>query len=112
MSDPPIHKIRAGAQFTIYAWVRVGTCDTREFLEELERNIPNEHKRIMAVIEFTAAYGPPKNQLKCRKLQGDNAEGLFEFKSPGGARIIWFYDRNRMIICSHGFVKMTLHQVK
>jgi len=30
---------------------------------------------------------------------------LFEFKTIGGLRLVWFWDAHRVILCSHGFVK-------
>ncbi len=39
------------------------------------------------------------NKKQVRPL-GDK---IYEFKAPNTARILFFYDKGRLIICSHGF---------
>jgi phage-related protein len=69
----------------------------------LEQESNPDATTIAYLISRTADHGPPLNELHCRALDGKYAEGLFEFKAPGGTRVLWFYDKNR-IICTHGFV--------
>ena len=58
-------------------------------------------------MQRSADHGPPRNEDLCRKLEGNHAEGLYEFKAINGGRILWFYDMHRrhIIICTHGFEK-------
>ncbi len=97
--------IREGRSFRICAWEEGGFCRLLEFLNDLKENHFNDYKRLWALFERTAEQGAPQNPCQCKELKGNLAEGLFEFKTPGGARVIWFYDRNQLIICTHGFIK-------
>jgi phage-related protein len=51
----------------------------------------------------TAKSGPPRNKEKFKQLE--DTDGLYEFKTSGGMRILCFWDDNSLIICSHGFMK-------
>lgn len=101
----PILTIKAGVTYAIYAWGREDSCQLFQFLRNLERESNPDATRIAYLISRTADHGPPRNELQCRALEGKHAEGLFEFKAPGGTRVLWFYDKDRIIICTHGFVK-------
>jgi|ERR1043165_6920193 phage-related protein len=91
--------------YVIYGWVNGGKCLIEDFLVDLKSLSPNDWKRIVSMIARTAEHGPPRDEEQCRALEGDRAEGLFEFKTRGGVRVLWFYDRERIIICTHGFIK-------
>lgn len=56
-----------------------------------------------ALFDRVVEHGIPKDKQKCRTL----GNKLFEFKTPGGLRIVWFWDENKMVICTHGFKKST-----
>ncbi len=100
-----ILKLLGGRAFTIYAIGTEEQCEVRDFLDELESEAPACYKRLFVLLRRSAEYGPPCNDQQCHKF-GDGRFGkLFEFKTPGGARVIWFYDRNRSIICAHAFNK-------
>lgn len=101
----PVVLVRSGARFSVFAWGSEEDCELLAFLEELENNAHSDYERLLALIERTAEHGPPHNRQQCRALEGERARGLFEFKAPRGARVLWFYDENRVIICSHGFIK-------
>jgi phage-related protein len=101
----PILTIKEGVRYAIYAWRGEDSCQLLQFLENLDRESNPDATRIAYLISRTADHGPPRNELHCRALEGKHAEGLFEFKAPGGTRVLWFYDKNRIIICTHGFVK-------
>ena len=92
-------------KFAVYGWVNEGECLIEEFLVDLKSHSHNDWKRIVAMIARTAELGPPHDEEQCRALEGDRAEGLFEFKTRGGVRVLWFYDRGSIIICTHGFIK-------
>ncbi len=95
----PIQLLRAGAKFDIYAWGDEQHCDTLEFLEQLAENTTADANRLLYLIIRTADHGPLNNEQQLRSL----GDGIFEFKAPHTARLLWFYDANRIIICTHGF---------
>jgi phage-related protein len=54
-------------------------------------------------LEDTARRGPSTNPEICRKI----GEEIWEFRE-GRIRVLWFFGENlEVIICSHGFLKMT-----
>lgn len=97
----PIALIREGRRFSIYAWEENNGCQTLEFLEQLRNDSNPDAERIAYLIELAADHDPPKNEHHCRNL----GDGIYEFKAPKGARVLWFYDEGKLIICTHGFVK-------
>jgi hypothetical protein len=72
-----------------------------DFLNDLAEHDPDEHAKISRLLRFAADHEPPRNKEKCRPVSDD----FFEFKTGGGVRVLWFYDANRLIICTHGFPK-------
>jgi phage-related protein len=52
------------------------------------------------LLESAAGTGSSRNTDICHQIQDE----IYEF-IQGRLRILWFYDRGRLIICSHGFVK-------
>ena len=95
----PVQPIRAGARFTIYAWGDETSCEVLEFLEGLAASGDSDAERILNLINRTADHGAPRNEQHCRLLD----DGIYEFKAPNTARVLWFYDAGRIIICTHGF---------
>ena len=89
-----------GPAFNIYALVRDGACDVEEFLAEVESLDPDEADKVLALLERSARHGPPRNKEKSRCVGGK----IFEFKTKS-ARICYFYDAGKMIICANGFYK-------
>lgn len=77
-----------------------GACATQQFLEQAEKQNEDEADSIVALLNWAAKSGPPRNKEKCR----DVGDGIYEFKAKN-LRICWFYDEGRIIICSHGFYK-------
>jgi hypothetical protein len=96
----PTAEILKGPQFEIRGWVgRDGQCQVLKFLADLKANGDTDAGRLAFLMERTANVGIVRNDRQMREL----SEGIFEFKAPNTARILFFYDRNRLIICSHGF---------
>lgn len=96
----PTIEIRRGAQFSIHAWGNAEYCALLEFLEAMENEAKADLQQLTKLFNLTAEQGVIKNKEKCRPLK----EGIFEFKA-NQLRVLWFYDQNRIIICSHGFKK-------
>jgi len=97
----PITLIKEGNQFSVYAWEDNNNCPLLEFLEKLEKESNSDEEKILNLIERTANHGPPSNEQQCKHLE----DGIYEFKARNGARVLWFYDKGKIIICTHGFVK-------
>jgi hypothetical protein len=96
----------AGTRFTVYALDLADTpdeadCLALQFLAELGRSDPAAERSMVAVINFHAQAGPIRNLRKSRELR----DGVFEFKTAQGARMLWFYAPNQRTILVHGFKK-------
>ena len=101
MAQVRLEQIKDGQAFKIFALVVDEQCALLEFLNGLSEAMPDENAKLMRLLDNTAQSGPPRNEQKCRLLR----DGVWEFKTPGGVRVLWFYDRGKLIICTHGFVK-------
>jgi phage-related protein len=95
----PVREITQGPRFKVLAWGDDQHCEVLEFLEELRGNASHDAARLLYIINRTAQQGAPEDPHQCRPL----GEGIFEFKAPSTARVLWFYDAGRIIICTHGF---------
>jgi len=97
-----------GARFTIYLWAEEdGTCEALEYLEMLHAGGKREQQDYQTLtrhrIKRMAASGAIYNEEQSKELE----DGIYEFKAPGGARLLWFYDpkQKAAVICTHGFPK-------
>lgn len=95
----PTEQIYPGTVFEVRGWVENDTCQVLEFLEELMENGDSDAERLFNLIERIANHGITHNKRHVRPLDDD----IFEFKAPNTGRILFFYDKGRLIICSHGF---------
>lgn len=95
----PIEEIYTGRKFTVKGWKENETCQVLELIKELVGNGDKDGTRLFNLIKRTADHGVQKNKRKIRSLD----DGIFEFKAHNTARILFFYDKDQLIICSHGF---------
>jgi hypothetical protein len=95
----PTAEIYAGAKFTVKGWVENDACQVLDFLKELIVNGDKDGTRLLALIKRTAEYGVEKNKRKIRALENE----IYEFKAHNTGRILFFYAKGQLIICSHGF---------
>ena len=95
----PTERIYRGAKFEIRSWIENDSCQVLDFLKELEENNDSDSERLSYLIERTANHGVTHNKQQMRPLDDD----IYEFKAQNTARILFFYDKNKLIICSHGF---------
>ena len=62
---------------------------------------------MLALIQKAATSGPQR--LKVGVESKDLGDGIFEFRrrpsSGAHLRVLWFYDRGRIVVCTHAFVK-------
>lgn len=93
--------VKRGARFRILALGDENGCKLLEFMADEDVKRPAELAKLQRLLDRSAAEGPPHNKEKCRHLGND----LWEFKTGGGLRVIWFYDAGALIICTHGFEK-------
>ncbi|MEI6169232.1 MAG: type II toxin-antitoxin system RelE/ParE family toxin [bacterium] len=88
-----------GSAFTLYAIVQGE--NVVEYLEELEQNNVQAHAQIARRLLQLAERGPSRKKDEFNDLGHE----LYEAKAKKGPRVIFFYDENRLIICSHAFDK-------
>ncbi len=95
----PTEKIYKGAKFEVRGWIEGDSCQVLEFLKELEENGDSDGTRLYTLVKRIADNGVTHNQRHIRSLGDD----IYEFKAPNTARIMFFYDKNQLIICAQGF---------
>lgn len=95
----PTAEIYTGRKFAVRGWVDNGTLLIREFLEELAANRDGDAERLRNLITRVADEGVSHNHHHVRPLDSN----IFEFKGSRTGRILFFYDKGQLIICSHGF---------
>jgi len=88
-----------GQSFTLYS-IMQGE-DFAEYLAVLEEQNVQSHDQIVRRLEQLAARGPSRKKDEFNDLK----HGLYEAKAKNGPRVIFFYDKNRIVICSHAFDK-------
>ena len=93
-----------GRNFDIYALTQrrdnQDYCPVLEFIDQIPEA---SRKSILNVIRSHALSGPLLNEQKSRLLE----DGIYEFKSRQGDRLLYFYSRvqRRLTIVTHGFHK-------
>lgn len=91
-----------GRSSQIVAMGQPSRCELLIFINSLQRDNPREASKVAALLRKVAESGMPRNPEKCRFFKG---YGLFEFKTAGGVRIMAFWDKDHLIVCTHGFLK-------
>jgi putative component of toxin-antitoxin plasmid stabilization module len=94
-------RIKHGATYEIYALEHDGHCDLREFLLELHRSNSIEFAKLVKDLDRTADSGIIRNPEKFKLLH----DGIYEFKTHGGIRVLCFLDGRRIIVLTNGFMK-------
>lgn len=92
--------------WTVYAYVKDGDrCQVAEFLDD-ESKYKNEKVKMLALLKTTATWGPKRRGDFSEHLTGN----IFEFKrgpkkKGPKIRVLYFYYENKIIICTHAFMK-------
>lgn len=87
--------------FTVYGVADdSGDCVLTEWLSTLNGELKACGDGLVAALENMARRGPPKNEEVCHKIRGD----IWQIRK-GQLRVLWFYDKGRVIVCTHGFIK-------
>jgi phage-related protein len=90
--------LHVGAKHQICAIIENGRCPAKDFIDSLNGLA---QKKIIALLNYTAEYGPPINKEKFQKLTDYD---LFEFKDYQ-TRIFCTFEKDKIIILTHGFIK-------
>lgn len=80
------------------------SCELLEFLDTLPKQYHGSRAGIFQLFDRFAEHGPKAfNDAICHYV--DQEEKIWEF-IKGNLRILWFYaGQDRVIVCSHGFIK-------
>lgn len=94
-------------------WIIRAACNDRKecqllrFLSELSTQYQGSRESLQALLK-SIADGSRNPQLlpedKCHLI--DSRHGIWEFIC-GKIRVLWFYDREKIILCSNAFLKQT-----
>lgn len=95
--------MKEGKHLTLFALGDGKKVPVLDYIEQMEQKRPKEAEKLAALFNRVVDHGIPKNEQKCRTL----GNKLFELKTRGGLRIVWFWDEDKMVICTHGFSKST-----
>lgn len=90
-----------GSKFTLYAIMQGDNLF--EYLEQLEHDNEQAHDQIARRLEQLSERGPSRKKDEFNVLGHD----LFEIKARSGPRVVFFYDQNHIVICSHAFDKQS-----
>jgi phage-related protein len=94
--------IRQGAWILLAACTERGECPLMDSLEALEGPLARDGRRMLNLLSRVSTDGPPRKV----EVSHDIGDGIWEF-IQGRLRVFYFYDRDRLIICSHGLIKKT-----
>jgi mRNA-degrading endonuclease RelE of RelBE toxin-antitoxin system len=101
--------IRTGEHLTIRAIAGAADeagrnrCATLAFFQEQARLRPKEFDKLSALLTRVANDGPLNDPDKFKELKGE--DGLCEFKTSGGLRLLCFWDEGSLIVTTHGYLK-------
>jgi putative component of toxin-antitoxin plasmid stabilization module len=73
-----------------------GRCSVREALDAVAVSDRAAHAQLLALLGRVSQAGPPLVERWSRRL----GEGIFELKTPRGFRLVYFFERKRLIVCS------------
>jgi len=76
-------------------------CNVLELADSLRHDDPGEYARLVRMFDHLSASGPPRNVRRSRAL----AHGIFELKTSGGTRVLYFFDEGRVVVCSEAMPK-------
>ncbi len=93
-----VENLYPGKTYSLMALTVNEKCLVKDFIEKL--NEPDK-KKILRLLTRTADNGLYTNEEKFRKIAG---EDIWEFKSYQ-ARIFCCFEKGKIIILSHGFIK-------
>ena len=90
-----------GRRFTLFSLL-IGDS-VPAFLAYMKTENQMEFDRMNRRLEQLAERGASRRRDEFNHL----GDGLYEAKTKGGGRVIFFYDRNNIVICAAGFSKQS-----
>lgn len=79
-----------------------------DFLFDETKSEKDKKKMLVLLRERVPTHGPPANENSCSFLRDEILEFKTGSKGKGPkVRVLWFYDENHQIVCTHGFLKYT-----
>ena len=93
--------VTQGRRYSVWAIVRSDApldCPAISFLEELGNA---SRKKIAILLRLHAEEGPIRNEQKSRLIE----DGIYEFKTTDGIRLLYFSSSGQRTILTHGFKK-------
>lgn len=95
-------ELRKQAQWNIYAICAAdGQSEVEDFLTSLPPNMQASAEGMVSLLTHVAEKGPQNlPDTLCHTV----ADGIWEF-IKGRLRVFWFYDRGKVVICTHGLIK-------
>jgi len=78
-------------------------CATLAFFQEHAKLRPKEVVKLSALLTRVANDGLPNDTNIFKELKGE--DGLCEFKTSGGLRLLCFWDEGSLIVTTHGYLK-------
>lgn len=92
-------------------WRVIAVCDDDEnsvldeLCEALSGDLEQDGEKLAADLKKLSTHGPRIfNDDKCHQIC--KKEQIYQLTSKR-LRMLWFYDKNMVIVCAHGFVKYT-----
>ena len=88
-------------------WKIYGTPELAEFLDQIPLNLKKDSLAILALLD-RIAKDPRGPRLLPDDISHsvDEKHAIWEF-IQGRLRILWFYDKNCIVVCACGFIKKT-----
>ncbi len=84
-----------------------GEVPLLEFLSDETKSKKAKENMLSTLVEYVPTHGTPKDENKCKYLR----DHILEFKTGSNkgpkVRVLFFYDKGKVIVCSHGFLKDT-----
>jgi hypothetical protein len=97
--------LRTGKIYNIYAIILDnGECPAEDFIRSLKLTDPASSKSLTNILARHADHGQIWNRQKSKRVHTKSGTTL-EFKTKQGDRVLYFYDRGRKTILTHGFHK-------
>jgi len=101
-------RLGSGAQWTVYAATHAnGSCPVLDLVGALDKK---RGAKVLSDLQQFVPISTPRDWVAMDfswKLEG--CDSILEFRWPtkkgGTPRVLWFYDRDKVIICTHGIAK-------
>jgi hypothetical protein len=92
-----------GSRLTVCMITRGTRCETKDFLDDCEKDARSAYVTLFARIRYLAESGYIRNEQQFKQVR----QNLFEVKESGGARLFGFFDptNRQFFLLTHGWKK-------